>query len=104
MASSSRPRPPTRAVRLASVVVREPASTVRRALRLLPHRPGVYLLRDRGGRVIYVGRSRDLASRVRSYWGDLRDRPHLARMVARVVWVEPVLCESEHEAAFLESD
>jgi len=61
-------------------------------------------MRDQAGRVVYVGRSRDLASRVRSYWVDLRDRPHLARMVARVEWVEPVVCESEHEAAFLESD
>jgi excinuclease ABC subunit C len=64
----------------------------------------VYLFRDAGGRVVYVGRSRNLAARVRSYWSDLRDRPHLRRMVARVAWVEPVICESEHEAAFLESD
>jgi excinuclease ABC subunit C len=61
-------------------------------------------MRDQAGRVVYVGRSRDLATRVRSYWVDLRDRPHLARMVGRVEWVEPVVCESEHEAAFLESD
>src|SRR5256885_11464336 len=81
-----------------------PAPAVKRALALLPHQPGVYLLRDQAGRVIYVGRSRDLAGRVRSYWIDLKDRPHLARMVTRVRWVEPVLCASEHEAAFLESD
>src|SRR5690349_7682168 len=61
-------------------------------------------MRDAAGRVIYIGRSRDLAARVRSYWIDLRDRPHLARMLGRVHWVEPVVCESEHEAAFLESD
>lgn len=77
---------------------------VRRALALLPHEPGVYILRDRPGRVIYVGRSRDLSSRARSYWSDLGDRPHLIRMVERVEWLEPVLCTSEHEAAFLESD
>ncbi len=77
---------------------------VKRALGLLPHEPGVYLLRDRTGRIIYVGRSRDLASRAQSYWSDLRDRPHLIRMVQRVEWLEPVVCESEHEAAFLESD
>lgn len=77
---------------------------VRRALALLPHEPGVYILRDRSGRILYIGRSRDLASRARSYWSDLRDRPHLIRMVQRVEWLEPVVCESEHEAAFLESD
>jgi excinuclease ABC subunit C len=77
---------------------------VSRALALLPHEPGVYIFRDHGGRIIYVGRSRDLSSRVRSYWSDLGDRPHLVRMVERVEWLEPVLCTSEHEAAFLESD
>ena len=84
--------------------VPKPTPTVKRTLRLLPHRPGAYLMRDAAGRVIYVGRSRDLAARVRSYWVDLKDRPHLARMLGRVQWVEPVVCESEHEAAFLESD
>jgi excinuclease ABC subunit C len=82
----------------------EPRPAVKRALALLPHRPGVYILRDDRGRVIYVGRSRDLATRARSYWTDLRDRPHLIRMLPRVEWLEPVLCTSEHEAAFLESD
>jgi excinuclease ABC subunit C len=82
----------------------EPRPAVRQALALLPHRPGVYILRDERGRVIYVGRSRDLATRARSYWTDLRDRPHLIRMLPRVEWLEPVLCASEHEAAFLESD
>ena len=82
----------------------DPAPTVKRTLALLPHEPGVYILRDVRGRVIYVGRSRDLATRVRSYWTDLKDRPHLVRMLPRVEWVEPVVCASEHEAAFLESD
>ena len=81
-----------------------PAPNVKRTLALLPHQPGVYILRDARGRVIYVGRSRDLATRVRSYWIDLKDRPHLVRMLPRVEWIEPVVCASEHEAAFLESD
>lgn len=85
-------------------MIEQAAPAVRRALAVLPHSPGVYLLRDQTGRVIYVGRSRDLAARVRSYWGHLGDRPHLVRMVRRVAWIEPVLCESEHEAAFLEED
>jgi excinuclease UvrABC nuclease subunit len=82
----------------------EPRPAVKRALAVLPHRPGVYVMRDERGRVIYVGRSGDLAARARSYWRDLRDRPHLVRMLPRVAWLEPVICASEHEAAFLESD
>src|SRR5438270_4766509 len=82
----------------------EPRPAVRRALAVLPHRPGVYLMRDEGGRVLYIGRSGDLATRTRSYWRDLRDRRHLVRMLPRVEWLEPVVCASEHEAAFLEND
>jgi excinuclease ABC subunit C len=69
---------------------------------LLPSAPGVYRFRDTTGRVLYLGRATSLRSRVGSYWGDLRDRAHLAPMVARVARVEAVACDSAHEAAWLE--
>jgi excinuclease ABC subunit C len=81
-----------------------PGPTVSRALGQLPHEPGVYIFREAAGRIVYIGRSRDLRRRVHSYWSHLGERPHLRRMVERVEWVEPVVCTSEHEAAFLESD
>ena len=68
----------------------------------LPATPGVYRFRDARGRALYVGRASQLRRRVASYWGDLRGRRHLGRMVARIVRVEAVACESEHEAAWLE--
>jgi excinuclease ABC subunit C len=68
----------------------------------LPAAPGVYRFRDGHGRVLYIGRATDLRARVGSYWGDLRDRPHLYRMVARVARVEAAVCDSVHEAAWLE--
>jgi excinuclease ABC subunit C len=71
-------------------------------VRALPATPGVYRFRDATGRALYLGRAGDLRRRVSSYWGDLRDRPHLRRMVPRVVRVEAVSCDSEHEAALLE--
>jgi excinuclease ABC subunit C len=52
--------------------------------------------------VLYVGRATTLRSRVASYWSDLRDREHLASMVARVAAIEAVACDSAHEAAWLE--
>jgi len=79
-----------------------PTAAVTAALTLLPVAPGVYRMRDGAGRVIYTGRSGDLRARVRSYWRDLGDRPHLARMLRSVAWVEPTLCASEHEAALFE--
>jgi excinuclease ABC subunit C len=72
------------------------------AVARLPRSPGVYRFRDARGRVLYVGRASVLRSRVASYWSDLRDRGHLAAMVARVAGVEAVSCDSVHEAAWLE--
>ena len=69
---------------------------------LLPTGPGVYRFRDGRGRVLYVGRAANLRTRVRSYWRDVGDRPHLTRMVAQVDRVEAVRCRSRHEAAWLE--
>jgi excinuclease ABC subunit C len=84
------------------VILPDPSPAVAAALPLLPATPGVYRMRDAGGRVLYVGRSGDLRARVRSYWRDLRDRPHLASMLRSAAWVEPTLCASEHEAALFE--
>jgi excinuclease ABC subunit C len=84
------------------VILPAPRPAVAAALALLPSAPGVYRMRDARGQVVYVGRSGDLRARVRSYWRDLRDRPHLVRMLRSVAWVEPTQCESEHEAALFE--
>jgi excinuclease ABC subunit C len=65
-------------------------------------RPGVYRFRDATGQVLYLGRVVALRRRVASYWGDLGDRAHLAPMVAAIAAVEAVVCDSAHEAAWLE--
>jgi excinuclease ABC subunit C len=68
----------------------------------LPHAPGVYRFRDAAGHVLYLGRAVSLRRRVVSYWGDLGDRAHLAAMVDKIAQVEAVVCDSAHEAAWLE--
>jgi excinuclease ABC subunit C len=68
----------------------------------LPHAPGVYRFRDAAGQVLYLGRAVSLRSRVVSYWGDLGDRAHLAVMVDKITQVEAMICDSAHEAAWLE--
>jgi excinuclease ABC subunit C len=68
----------------------------------LPDGPGVYRFLDERGRVAYLGRATSLRDRVSSYWGSLRDRPHLRRMVAQVEAVQAVPCASVHEATWLE--
>ncbi|MGY1773928.1 nucleotide excision repair endonuclease [Blastococcus sp. SYSU D00813] len=62
----------------------------------------MYRFRDGAGRVLYVGRATDLRRRASSYWGDLRDRRHLRRMVPRVAAIEALVCDSVHEAAWAE--
>jgi excinuclease ABC subunit C len=69
---------------------------------LLPAEPGVYRFRDERGRALYIGRATNLRQRVGSYGGDLRDRRHLRRMVPRIARIEAVVCDSGHEAAWLE--
>ncbi|MCW2577958.1 MAG: Excinuclease subunit domain protein, partial [Modestobacter sp.] len=72
------------------------------AVAALPAAPGVYRFRDDGGRVLYVGRAGELRRRVSSYWGDLRDRRHLRRMMLRVARIEALVCDSAHEAVWAE--
>ena len=47
----------------------------------LPHAPGVYLFRDDAGRVLYVGTSRDLRTRVRTYFTASETRSRMGEMV-----------------------
>jgi excinuclease ABC subunit C len=80
----------------------ESRDIIRDTVARLPRAPGVYRFRDERGRVIYLGRATELRARVRSYWGDLGDRPHLARMVPQIRAVQAVECDSVHEACWLE--
>jgi DNA polymerase-3 subunit epsilon len=64
----------------------------------LPHAPGVYLFRDAQGRVLYVGTSRDLRSRVRTYFTASEQRTRMAEMVGLAERVDPVVCATDLEA------
>ena len=64
----------------------------------LPREPGVYLFRDRQGRVLYVGKSVDLRSRVRTYFTASEMRTRMAEMVACAERVDPVVCATPLEA------
>jgi excinuclease ABC subunit C len=72
------------------------------AVAALPQAPGVYRFRDARAGVLYLGRAANLRRRVASYWGDLGSRGHLAPMVARIARVQALVCDSGHEAAWLE--
>lgn len=69
----------------------------------LPLCPGVYIMKDREGRVIYVGKSRKLKNRVSQYFQNSEKNIKTARMVAGVQDFEYFLCETEIEALTLEN-
>jgi len=67
-----------------------------------PARPGVYLFHDRHGQVLYVGRSRDLRARLRSYFRSERQRPSVEAALLALDRVEWRVLGSELEAALEE--
>ena len=69
----------------------------------LPLCPGVYIMKDREGRVIYVGKSRKLKNRVSQYFQNSSKNLKTARMVAAVRDFEYFLCATEMEALTLEN-
>jgi DNA polymerase III subunit epsilon len=64
----------------------------------LPHAPGVYLFRDERSQVLYVGTSRDLRTRVRSYFTASETRSRIGEMVAIAESVTGIECATPLEA------
>ena len=64
----------------------------------LPHLPGVYLFRDERKRVLYVGTSKDLRSRVRSYFTASETRTRMGEMVGLAESVDAIPCATPLEA------
>ena len=69
-----------------------------------PRTPGVYLMKDKNGKVIYVGKARDLRARVRSYFGGADSRPMVSFLVPRVCDLEFIVTATEKEALILENN
>lgn len=78
--------------------------TIEETLQNLPTSPGVYLMKDADGTIIYVGKARNLRKRVRSYFRASGDsRYHVSFLVARVDSIETILTDTEKEALLLEN-
>src|SRR3954452_20383237 len=68
----------------------------------LPGGPGVYVMRDRNGQALYVGKAGDLRTRVRSYFGARRQPPRIEGALAALERIETAPTGSELEAALSE--
>ena len=71
----------------------------------LPSRPGVYQHKDKEGKVLYVGKAKNLRSRVRSYFQESRPKDgRLAIMVSKIRDLEVIVTDTEAEALILENN
>ncbi|BAU04131.1 excinuclease ABC subunit UvrC [Fischerella sp. NIES-3754] len=71
----------------------------------IPPEPGVYLMRDGSDRIIYIGKSRKLRSRVRSYFRESQKlTERIATMVRQVTEIEFIVTDTEAEALALEAN
>ncbi|WP_226583544.1 excinuclease ABC subunit UvrC [Halobacillus litoralis] len=76
-------------------------STIKEKLAVLPDQPGCYLMKDKNGTIIYVGKSKVLKNRVRSYFTGAHDGK-TQRLVREIVNFEYIVTTSEIEALILE--
>jgi len=78
---------------------------VRTQVETFPHKPGIYLMRDVGGTVIYVGKAVDLRSRVRSYFHPSAwEYSKVRALVSEVADLDFIVTDSELEALILEAN
>jgi excinuclease ABC subunit C len=78
-------------------------STVRTKLTSLPRSPGVYFMKGSKGQVLYVGKAKDLKSRVSSYFTDSKDHsPKTRSLVREIQDFEVMLVKTEVDALLLE--
>ncbi|MGV3623431.1 MAG: excinuclease ABC subunit UvrC [Archangium sp.] len=70
----------------------------------LPNQPGVYLMKDRSGRIIYVGKAVNLRNRVRSYFTRADSRAFVQLLDRVLADIETVVVRNEKEALLLENE
>jgi len=78
---------------------------IEQQLATLPTKPGVYLMHNLKGQVIYVGKAINLANRVRSYFhASAQENAKTRRLVAEIASLEWIITDSEVEALILEAN
>jgi excinuclease ABC subunit C len=74
-------------------------------LKEIPAESGVYFMREVNGNILYIGKSKKLRSRVRSYFRDIHNHsPRIALMVQQVAEIEFIVTDTEAEALALEAN
>lgn len=71
---------------------------------MIPHKPGVYLFKDKKEEVLYVGKAIDLYSRISSYFSKYQISPRIYALTEKIHSVDTIVVESELEALILEAN
>lgn len=83
-----------------------PTTELQNKVRALPHKPGVYIMKDRLGKVLYVGKAKELKKRVSTYFQPARRRqlqqPKVVAMIPLIYSFDYIVVQSEAEALLLE--
>lgn len=88
-----------------TITVRPPSTAIQNKLDHLPPQPGVYLMKDQEGEILYVGKATVLVDRIRSYFQKGHDlTPKTRLLLSLVADVETLVTKSELEALILESN
>lgn len=77
---------------------------IQEELKLLPEKPGVYLMHGEKDEIIYVGKAKILKNRVKSYFVNTPHSAHITVMISQITRFEYVVCDSEYEALLLENN
>src|SRR5437879_1808694 len=78
---------------------------IQSVLQSLPHKPGIYLMKDASGTIIYVGKAISLYNRVRSYFQESTDlSPKNRVLVSKIDDIEFIVVKNEVEALVLENN
>lgn len=73
-------------------------------LRRFPSEPGVYLMKNHQGTILYIGKAKELKKRLKQYFVPGRDgRPMVPHLVAEIETIETIVVETEKEALLVES-
>ena len=72
-------------------------------IKTLPEKPGVYLMRDIDGKIIYVGKAKKLKRRVASYFRHSHASPRLNKLVELIDDISTIRTETEAEALIVEA-
>ncbi len=84
--------------------MKEASESISAIVRSLPGRPGVYRYYDKNGKIIYVGKAKNLKKRVSSYFNKEHDSGKLRVLVKKIADIQFIVTETELDALLLENN